>query len=228
MAGRIAYYGGIVTNGLVLNLDAGKPDSYNRIGTTWRDISGNGNNGTLTNGPTFNSTNGGSLVFDGSNHVTVTGSITTSAATFIAWIYRNGVQTAWSGLIFSRATNTTGMNLGSALFEQTHNTLGYHWNDSRFDWNSGLITPNSAWCMCAISVSSTNAIAYLCQSSGITSATNNTSHSSTTINSIRLAQDSFDTRYFKGNIAIAQIYNRNLSSTEIEQNFNAQKSRFGL
>jgi len=65
MAGRIAYYGNIVTSGLVLNLDAAKRDSYPGSGTTWRDISGNGNNGTLTNGPTFNSDNYGSIVFDG-------------------------------------------------------------------------------------------------------------------------------------------------------------------
>ena len=65
MAGRIAYYGNIVTSGLVLNLDAAKRDSYPGSGTIWRDISGNGNNGTLTNGPTFNSDNYGSIAFDG-------------------------------------------------------------------------------------------------------------------------------------------------------------------
>jgi len=67
MAGRIGYYGGIVKDGLVLDLDAAKLDSYPRTGTSWKDISGNGNNGTLTNGPTFNSDNGGNIVFDGSN-----------------------------------------------------------------------------------------------------------------------------------------------------------------
>src|SRR6056300_382098 len=72
MAGRIAYYGNIVTDGLVLNLDAARKDSYNRTGTTWNDISGNGNNGTLTNGPTFDSEDYGSIVFDGvDDYVTV-------------------------------------------------------------------------------------------------------------------------------------------------------------
>ena len=50
MSGRVSYLGGIVKDGLVLDLDAGKLDSYNRLGTTWNDISGNRNNGTLTNG----------------------------------------------------------------------------------------------------------------------------------------------------------------------------------
>lgn len=63
----------IVTDGLVLYLDAGKTNSYPGTGTTWTDLSGNSLNGTLVNGPTYNSANLGSIVFDGSNdHVTVT------------------------------------------------------------------------------------------------------------------------------------------------------------
>ena len=53
MAGRIAYYGNIATQGLVLNLDAGIQGSYPKTGSTWFDISNNGNNGTLTNGPLY-------------------------------------------------------------------------------------------------------------------------------------------------------------------------------
>ena len=57
----------IVTNGLVVNLDAGNPDSYNGGGTNWRDLSGNGNNGTLVNGPTYGSSNGGHFLLDGTD-----------------------------------------------------------------------------------------------------------------------------------------------------------------
>lgn len=65
----MAYRNGpkIITDGLVLCLDAAGTKSYPGNGTTWTDLSGNGNNGTLINGPTFSSDNGGSLVFDGSN-----------------------------------------------------------------------------------------------------------------------------------------------------------------
>ena len=55
----------IVTNGLVLFLDANNTNSYPGSGTSWYDLSGNGNTGTLTNGPTFSSVNGGTIVFDG-------------------------------------------------------------------------------------------------------------------------------------------------------------------
>ena len=66
-SGRSLYSLGVVQDGLVLNLDAGKFYSYPKSGTAWTDLSGNGNNGTLTNGPTFDSGNGGSIVFDGVN-----------------------------------------------------------------------------------------------------------------------------------------------------------------
>jgi hypothetical protein len=57
----------IIRTGLKLFLDAGNTSSYGGSGTTWTDISGNGYNGTLINGPTYSSGNGGSIVFDGTN-----------------------------------------------------------------------------------------------------------------------------------------------------------------
>ena len=59
------YSPNIITDGLVLYLDAANTKSYPGSGTTWRDLSKSQLNGTLTNGPTFNSSNGGSIVFDG-------------------------------------------------------------------------------------------------------------------------------------------------------------------
>ena len=57
----------IPTSGLIFYLDAANTRSYPGSGTTWTDLSGNGNTGTLTNGPTYSSANGGQIVFDGSN-----------------------------------------------------------------------------------------------------------------------------------------------------------------
>ena len=67
MAGIIGPYRQIVKDGLILDLDAANRYSYPGTGTTWTDLSGNGNSATLLNGPTFDSANGGSIVFDGSN-----------------------------------------------------------------------------------------------------------------------------------------------------------------
>jgi len=214
----------IITDGLVLCLDAGNTKSYPGSGTTWRDLSGRGNTGTLTGGPTYSSTNGGSIVFDGTDdYVQISGSITTSAATFIAWIRRNGTQSTYDGILFSRGTSVTGMNF------QDSNQLGYHWNNAvnTYTWQSGLIIPDLTWCMVAVSVTSTSATAYLCQSSGITSATNTVSHTSTTLDDIKLAQDDAGGRFFNGNIAIAKLYSTSLSADQISQLFNADKARFG-
>jgi hypothetical protein len=125
----------VVTTGLQLYLDAGNASSYPGTGTAWTDLSVNGRNGTLTNGPTYSGTNGGSIVFDGTNdYVQCTGSLTVTAATFVAWIKRNGNQGQYDGILFSRGTNTTGMNF------QVSNQLGYHWNDAiaTYGWQSGL------------------------------------------------------------------------------------------
>jgi membrane-bound inhibitor of C-type lysozyme len=230
MATRYNYTGGIVTDGLVLNLDAAKVDSYPGTGTTWYDISGNNNNGTLTNGPTFSGIGKqASIVFDGvDDYIQCTGSLTLTSATFVTWIRRSGDQNQYDGILFSRGTNVTGMNFFST------NQLGYHWNDAiaTFNWASGLTIPNLTWCMAAVSVSANSATAYLCQTSGITTATNTTDHTSSVLNNINIARDSTTSgggnRYFNGNTAIAQIYNRALSATEITQNFNALRGRYGI
>jgi hypothetical protein len=79
--------------------------------------------------------------------------------------------------------------------------------------------------MIAVSVTSTTATAYLCQSSGITSATNTVNHTSTILDDIKIGRDEVDIRYFNGKIATAVIYNRALSADEITQNFNALRGR---
>jgi hypothetical protein len=215
----------VVRTGLQLYLDAGNASSYSGSGTSWNDLSGNGRNGTLTNGPTYSATNGGSIVFDGSNDfVQCTGSLTVTAATFVTWIRRNGNQGQYDGILYSRGTNTTGMQFSSS------NQLGYNWNDtvSTYNWNSGLIVPDATWCMIAVSVTSTAATAYLCQASGITTATNTFSHTSSVLNDIKIAWDDAAARYFTGNIAIAEIYNIALSADQISQNFAADRGRFGV
>lgn len=215
----------VVTTGLQLYLDAGNASSYPGSGTDWTDLSGNGRNGTLTNGPTYSATNGGSIVFDGSNdYVQCSGSLTVTAATFVAWIRRNGNQGQYDGILFSRGAVTTGMNF------QVSNQLGYHWNNAgnTYNWQSGLTIPDATWCMIAVSVTSTAATAYLCQSGGTTTATNTVNHSSGNLNDIKLAVDDAAARYFNGNIAIAQLYNIALSAGEISQNFEADRGRFGV
>ena len=215
----------VVTTGLQLYLDAGNASSYPGSGTAWTDLSGNNRDGTLTNGPTYSGTNGGSIVFDGSNdYVQCSGSLTVTAATFVTWIKRNGSQGQYDGILFSRGANTTGMNF------QVSNQLGYHWNDAgnTYNWQSGLTIPDATWCMIAVSVTSTAATAYLCQTGGTTTATNTVNHASSLLNDIKIAQDDAGNRFFNGNIAIAQLYNIALSAGQISTNFEADRGRFGV
>jgi hypothetical protein len=206
-------------------LDAGQAASYPGSGTTWTDLTVNGRNGTLIDGPTYSATNGGSIVFDGTNdYVQCTGSLTVTAATFVTWIRRNGNQGQYDGILFSRGTNVTGMDF------QVSNQLAYTWNDAgnTYGWQSGLTIPDLTWCMIAVSVTSTAATAYLCQTSGITTATNTVSHGSSLLNDIKLAQDDAGSRFYNGNIAIAQLYNIALSAEQISTNFAADRGRFGV
>jgi hypothetical protein len=141
-------------------------------------------------------------------------------------MYRSGSQADFAGVLYSRSTQTSGVS-----FRSTSNEIGYTWNSdvNTYNWASGLIPPNLGWSMIAISIASSSATAYLCQGSGITSATNAVSHTSSTLDSLSLARDSFSvTRYFNGRIGNAMLYDRALSTTEISQNFNALKGRYGL
>jgi hypothetical protein len=217
----------IITDGLVLCLDAANVKSYPGSGTTWTDLVGN-NVGMLTNGPTFDSGNGGSIVFDGvDDYVILSGSYTLSTATFVVWIKRNGTQNAYDGIFFSRGTgsNVTGIN-----FFSSGTTLGYHWNAAAatYNWNSGLIIPDVTWCMCVVSVSSSSATAYVCQASGITTSTNITNHTSTIVDDINLGRDEIVGRFMSGSISQAMMFNRALSTAEIQQNFQATRGRYGL
>ena len=79
-------------SGLVLCLDAADKNSYSGTGTTWTDLSGNGYNGILTNGPTFSNTNGGIFIFDGTDDYVQTNlnqNTNNASITWEAWFWDN-------------------------------------------------------------------------------------------------------------------------------------------
>ena len=221
----------LVMSGLILALDAANTKSYPGSGTTWTDISANGRVGTLTNGPTYNSANSGSITFTAasSNSVLLTGSTAVSQATFTVWLRRNGSQNDYAGILFTRGGVSS--SISGLSFFSTVNNLAYNWNNAvaSYSFNSGLTVPDGVWCMAALSLTSAAATLYLCQSSGITSATNTLSHASTTFDGLKLGWDgTASSRYMNGSIASAHLYNRALSASEIQQNFNALRGRFSV
>jgi len=220
----------VVTSGLQLYVDAGNSSSYSGSGTTWADLSTNSRDCTLTGGPSYSSADGGSFYFAGPNsgeYAQMSGSISTSTgATFFAFIKRDGENTNFNGLIFSRGSggSTSGMNTISV---NNTTALSYHWNDSYQPFGN-LKPSNLTWTMVAVTFGSNQAIGYMGTSGGITSQTVTQTTGSTTLADVEIAGNhAFSDRYFKGYISVAMIYNRPLSSTEITQNFDAFKARYG-
>jgi len=227
MAGRIAYYGNIVTNGLVLDLDAAKRDSYPGTGTTWNDISGFQNNGTLINGPTFDTSNAGSIVFDFVNDLVDTGMTKTqiptiSDVTFEVWAYptNNLTNEEWLGI--SNIGTTSPVYHNVAIGRYTDNKVyfnNYDGSEHRVYSDSAIL--NNWYHIVGIRRSNTNYIYVngLQQSQTLTSGTPNIG-ASITFKIGKIAN------YYKGRFAQTRIYNRALSDAEVLQNYNATKGRY--
>ena len=251
--------GKIVTDGLVLCLNAADKNSYPGSGTTWTDISGNGNNGTLTNGPTFSSTNGGSIVFDGVDDYTGLSTSTGllnlgSAFTISGWIKLTSTSQdlgiLFSSLNVNLSTNTQGVGFYWRRineYSMNSNTIRLQFGLNAWAWqvfaSNGISITDTNWHYIVVSASSINT-----SSPTITFYIDGTAQSGTrwdagsvgpinygtNANSLRLSSiytaDSpgYQTNYSANNISNLLIYTRALSATEILQNYNAQKSRFGL
>lgn len=217
---------GVVTDGLVFYVDAGNANSYPGSGTTWSDLVG-ANDGTLTNGPTYDSANGGSIVFDGVDDYVDCGAnnlfsgntsfslsgwlnVKTHSGYGLALYIGNAAskQSAWIGWCNAAQTGTAqtiggglyGTNLGSGVEENT----GWHNVTLTYDTSSLKLYIDG-------------------------SLTNSRSESGANISSssIRLGRSNTGTTYdYNGDSSSLLIYNKALSASEITQNYNALKNRF--
>ena len=227
----IGYNPFIASNGLVLCLDAGNPKSYPTTGTTWTDLSGNGNSGTLTNGPTYNSANGGSIVFDGSNDgVQLPGTnLSLNQMTISSWNFSSNFNQ--NGFMFEKTTNGS-VNTQYSLFYNSSNQIYYRtYGLSTTDLTVNTSTAgviNNQWNNVVATWDGTNKRIYV---NGVLRATSATLSGTVTQNTTGAA---FIGIYggggypFNGRIAQTQIYNRALTASEITQNFNALRGRFGI
>jgi len=221
-----------ITNGLVLALDAGNRKSYPGSGTTWTDLSGRGNNGTLVNGVGYNSGNGGSLVFDGVDDYVNCGNNSslsfTNNLTISIWCSSNNAAGYRSPLM---KTTSSSWNNGFGYW-QFSGTFAFFINE----WNgapSGVAGPSK------VSVSRTSfpitnwvgtydgSNIKLYENGNLiqtgSSYTTNISNSST---NLEIGRGGGSNYYWSGNTPQVSIYNRALTAVEIQQNYNAIKSRF--
>lgn len=233
---------GIVTSGLVLNLDAGVSSSYSGSGTTWTDLSGNGNNGTLVNGIPFLSDNGGALSFAATNdYVTASTGITGTSYTFLLW-HKN--------------TATTFATTGHRTFIASNN-FRFQWDDNSsttargpfIDFTSALgggqannstsLTPSNwlgVYQMIGV-VSNGSTVRTIWNTSIGGVATLNSSRAFSSTGSIVIGYDNLsgiggaDPINVDGGtvtIPIVLVYNTALSDDQIVKNYNALRGRFGL
>lgn len=228
----------IVTDGLVLCLDAANRESYPGSGNVWRDLAGS-NNGTLTNGPTFNSANGGSIVFDGSNDFVVAGRVpfTGTSTASVAW-----------GVWVSPASN-----------ENAGNVIAMSSDNPQASWNIGLMTLSNqrfkgnlwqgheitgttiynynSWYYVVVvwgySATSSERGLFLYVNGNLEASKTNISYSASNVdNFLFLGQanpGAYNTGSFAGRIGHFHVYgDKILTPAEIQQNYNTLKGRYNL
>jgi len=214
----------IVENGLVLNLDSANKDSYPGTGTTWNDLSGNNNNGTLINGVVWNPIlNGGSMTFDGVDDTVSTSNNTLfeSEGAVSLWFSRSGNDSS-QRLIRRVGTNSNRFY----LLVSSNNILCVRGqNISRQAFFSSSI---GEWVNVTWQWRSSDALQQIYINGNVNYNGDFNPQVSGGDTTFGLAQASGGETWFGGNVATAKVYNRILSATEILQNYNATKTRFGL
>jgi hypothetical protein len=222
------YYGGpIVTDGLVFAVDAGNLVSYPKSGTSWYNLTSSVD-GTLTNGPTFSPTDGGVLVFDGTDDYVDFGSPTslfnpaTSTMTMMGWIYvKNNQTNILIGLQESGAGSLSlGTNSSGNVRFICRPTAG-----SQGTIDSSATLALNTWYHIAMTKDTANSISdcTLWINGVAVNTASSTVNFPTSTAAIRSAYY-FDANIYSNiNIGIIQVYNRALTAAEVLQNYNATK-----
>jgi hypothetical protein len=223
----------IVTDGLVLALDAGSKKSYPGSGTTWKDLSGNGNTGTLFNGVGYSSENGGIWNFDGVNDRIQSFNFTALGFN-VSWTFG-----CWFNTTATHATNVGIMTLSYfPSLMMAPSGIVYVWNSIGTAANTGFSYPtlpstntyNDGNWHHIIGSYNTGGLAKLYVDGKLI---NSASYAPNGVRAIYSGVDLGEEKnngfkYFNGKITSGFVYNRELSASEIQQNYNATKSRFGV
>ena len=212
------YLPNIYTQGMIARYDAAEPNSYSGSGTAWNDISGNANNGTLVNSPTYATTNGGQFSFNKSNqYVTLpNGLISTNDFTVIMWVKGDGTGGAQTIMANYPAGNFQ-LFYGAAY-------VGMYLG------NSSAYADASLWY-------SSNIVQFAALRSGFDTAvyingnlikTGSASSSVGGAVTFRMGTNTSGGEQYGGTIYTCQVYNVALAGTSIYQNYLAMKTRFGV
>lgn len=232
----------IVRDGLVLHLDAADRKSYPGSGNIWFDRSGYQNNFTLFNTPSFSSSNGGNIVFNGSaQYASSTSTLNLSPYNQITveiWFIPSN---ALEKLVFEHSanwnTNVGGFGLasnsngGGTLSTQCHTNSS---NGGRsYDFTCGTTQYSCHVNIFSKIADSTGRLSYVNSNllpfaAGWLTTTQTSSTNAFRNDTMYLAARGGSGFFFAGSMAIFKIYNRKLSASEISQNFNATRKRFNI
>lgn len=229
----------IVTDGLVLCLDAGNRKSYPGSGTNWNDLSGNNNTGSLVNGPTFTGSFGGGIVFDGvDDYINLPTNLiihdSGNPFTFSIWF-----KTTSTGILLGQqATSTPDVSTGwvPAIYVGSSGNLitSCFWGNSTGNIStSAAVVNNGSWNNITVTFQSSIQISYLNGVSYASLAKTQTNYAPTYYYFLGSGRAVGWTQapaspYFNGSISKFLYYTRSLSSLEVLQNYNATKARFAL
>jgi hypothetical protein len=226
----------IVTHGLVLYLDAANPSSYPGTGTTWTDLSGNGRNLTLTNGPTFSAANLGSIVFDGTNDYAGVNPVSAFSIYCISMWFKpttiiNSVS-AYKPLIHFKSSIAKYISFGDTTSRVANEyiTIVQEPGDKRTAVNDGGSLSAGTWYNIVFNYESSQYNIYInntLKSTTIGSSTGNVPLI-TDPNFIYLNSYEGSSGYLDSSLSMCTIYNRTLTASEIQQNFQATRTRFGV
>jgi hypothetical protein len=233
----------IVSRGLVLHLDVASNSSYSGSGNTWYDLSGNLYNGTLNNGPTYSGSNNGCIVFDGTNDYVTTGDVdlgSNAEFTLESWVYFTSFNS--SNCIMKKNTDNDYWPAVSMYVDNTGKISGYYSSQTYGSCLEGALTSTGIvttgnWNHLIFSKGPGGYTEMKIYKNGVSQSYSNYlygGHINQVCNSSKplMIGIDFDTPNFisplNGKVAVTRVYKRQLSAAEVLQNYNIQKSRFGL
>ena len=257
MAGRIAYLGNIVTNGLILDLDAAKQESFNLTGSTWNDLSGRQNNGglisasfTTGSGPeTAISFTTGSMYAAATSNLTAvannqfawdtTGALGSTAITVEVW-FKSSQSVFPNSYIFTKPWNgggqynytfrvltTSSFNIGCVLASGVYQNNISNVPIADGNWKQAVLWVNPTQIGYYINGTQYSG-SFTHNVSGSIPSSGNNAFSLTLMTLYPYNTGANPTFSVTGSLANVKFYNRQLTQDEIVQNFNAYRTRYGI
>jgi hypothetical protein len=210
----IAYNTSMISDGLVVYVDAANPRSYPGTGNTWYDLSGNNNHMTLVNGVGFSSVSGGVMQTDGTND----------------YIVLSPFDQRFTNHTVMGASRYSGATRGRIISSMSNNWLLGHWNNQNpvyyaEGWVVGPGVPNNTNWQITTGVENYSSDIWSMYINGSLSVSN--SNGSQGPNGLCLGGVAGNSEFSTAEISFLMFYNRLLTADEIKQNYNAIKKRFG-